>query len=611
MTVREFLITLEEELKYLPKNKRKTVINIYQSKINNEIDLGTQEEKIIAGFEDPKKIAEGIYESEGINYLERRKRKHHSDDIFKMLVSSFAFLFAVSTLILLTFLFVRSSINYFDLLTLVDKNEIIWMAFLIISYLGTLLFLYIYLLDIFILIINFLFDRILKPFKKENKLKDFSIVDFIEEKIKVKKLFSKVLLGFVVVFIVSIICNFTMDTYLKRSYLQKDPERFTQTYDLNEFQEFNSIKFNIDEAKLYIRYGESLNIKLRSEFDKNLDISDNGNKLDITIDNIHKYDIFNFLKEPMPIMEVTLPHDLNISIYINNGIVDIQDLNINTIYLKMYQGNSYFVKTNIHEGNFNTSNCGLGIQDSIIQDLNLESNSGQIVFENNSIDTVKINNLSSEIIVSKLNAQSINLISSQGNIQFKEINCNSIDFNTTKGQVEVNTINSLNKIRLVSSSTADITLANAKTINTEVISVYGDIVFFNVESDANVETTKTVIMNKVKGAYTINCLGNFLTIQEAEFTAAKIQTKQTEASIKFVKADSFEYVGMNSKSTLYFIFAKNLIADDPAGDVLIDNYKNILTNMKDLELYDQYFQKVETFTIPTYIAYRDSDGIQY
>ena len=208
-------------------------------------------------------------------------------------------------------------------------------------------------------------------------------------------------------------------------------------------------------------------------------------------------------------------------------------------------------------------------------------------------------------------SESINLISSQGNIQFKEINCNSIDFNTTKGQVEVNTINSLNKIRLVSSSTADITLANAKTLNTEVISVYGDIVFFNVESDANVETTKTVIMNKVKGAYTINCLGNFLTIQEAEFTAAKIQTKQTEASIKFVKADSFEYVGMNSKSTLYFIFAKNLIADDPAGDVLIDNYKNILTNMKDLELYDQYFQKVETFTIPTYIAYRDSDGIQY
>lgn len=611
MTVREFLITLEEELKYLPKNKKQTILNIYLNKINNEIDYGTPEEKIIKALDDPKTIAKEIYENEGIDYLERRKRKLKSDDLFRMLISSITCIFTLSAVIFLTYLLGNSCVKYVGLLSLIDKKEIIWMSLLIIGLIGTEIILYLYIIDIFILIFNFLLDRIIKPFGKENKLTDFSIIDFIESKLKVNKIFKKLLIGFVVVLVFGVISNIVMQTYLFRTYTQKDPVRFEEIVNVEDFNNYTDLKLDIDEAKIYIKNGDTFNINVKSEFEKNLNVLKENGKITIEIDDVKKYDIFNFLKEPLPIMEITIPKNYNLSIVLTNGLVDIQNIIIDDLYLNIYQGNIYLINNQIVNGTVKTSNCGLGFKDSNFENLKLESINGQVVFENTNVDTLDINNFNADITTTKMNSSMINLVSSQGNIVFKEIQCNNIEFNTTRGQIEVNTIECLNKIRLVSSSNADITLANANAKNSEVISISGDVIYYNVNADSNVESAATILLNKIKGAFTINCLGNFLTIQEAEFSTANIQTKQTETSIKFIKADKFEYVGMNSKSTLYFVFAKNLIADDPAGDILIDNYKNILTDINGLELYDKYYQKVETFTLPTYVAYRDSEGIQY
>lgn len=611
MTVREFLVTLEEELKYLPKNKRQTILNIYLNKINNEMDCGTAEEKIIQALDDPKIIAKEIYENEGIDYLERRKRKLKSDDLFRMIISSITCIFTLSAAIFLTYVLGNSCVKYISLLTLIDKKEVIWMSLLVIGLIGTEIILYFYILDIFILIFNFLLDRILKPFNKKNKLKDFSIVDFVEEKVHITKVFKKVLITFVVILVLGIICNIVMKTYLYRTYTQQDPNRLEERIEVNDFYNYSNLKIDIDEAKVYLKKGDAFSINLKSEFDKNLNVEKENNNITIKIDDVKKYDIFNFLKEPLPILEVSIPVNYNLSLVLNNGSVDVQNLTIEELYMNVYQGNIYLINNQITSSIIKTSNCGLGIKDSSMDELKLESINGQIVFESTNVDSLDINNFNADIVATKINSSMINLVSSQGNITFKEIECNNIDFNTTRGQIEVNTINCLNKIRLVSSSSADITLANASAKNSEVISISGDVIYHNVKADSNVESAATILLNKIKGAFTINCLGNFLTIQEAEFTTANIQTKQTETSIKFVKADRFEYVGMKSKSTLYFIFAKNLIADDPAGNILIDNYKNILNDMNGLELYDQYYQKVENFTLPTYVAYRDSEGIQY
>ena len=48
---------------------------VYREKINNLIDLGEDEEKITASLPKPNEIAEGLYSSEGINYLEKKKKQ--------------------------------------------------------------------------------------------------------------------------------------------------------------------------------------------------------------------------------------------------------------------------------------------------------------------------------------------------------------------------------------------------------------------------------------------------------------------------------------------------------------------------------------------------------
>ena len=48
MTVTEYLIELEEQLKFLPKKKRASIMLVYREKINNMIDYGEDEEKITA-----------------------------------------------------------------------------------------------------------------------------------------------------------------------------------------------------------------------------------------------------------------------------------------------------------------------------------------------------------------------------------------------------------------------------------------------------------------------------------------------------------------------------------------------------------------------------------
>ena len=162
MTINEFLITLEEELKYLPKKKRQVIVNIYREKINVEIDLGTAEEKIAEMFPHPSLIAKDIYEKEGIDYLSRRKKKLKSDDIFRMIVCSFALLLTFSAVIVLTGYIGYSIYKLIYLVTLMNNvKDIILMLELVICLIFTTLLIYLYLIDIFILIFNFFFILIL------------------------------------------------------------------------------------------------------------------------------------------------------------------------------------------------------------------------------------------------------------------------------------------------------------------------------------------------------------------------------------------------------------------------------------------------------------------
>ena len=87
-TQKEFLQTLEEELKYLKAQETNEILKHYRDKINTELDYGTSEDKIIKNLPLPKDIAKEIYDSRGISYLEIQKKKYRQKEIGKAIISA-------------------------------------------------------------------------------------------------------------------------------------------------------------------------------------------------------------------------------------------------------------------------------------------------------------------------------------------------------------------------------------------------------------------------------------------------------------------------------------------------------------------------------------------
>ena len=149
MTVTEYLIELEEQLKFLPKKQRASIMLVYREKINNMIDYGEDEEKITASLPSPNEIAANLYESEGINYLDKRKKKAKQTDIIKAIISGILIVLLVSATIVLTVVTFSSVVNIIKLLfKLKGLLEIVITSILVLSYALALILIYIYIFPV-------------------------------------------------------------------------------------------------------------------------------------------------------------------------------------------------------------------------------------------------------------------------------------------------------------------------------------------------------------------------------------------------------------------------------------------------------------------------------
>ena len=162
MNVREYLIELEEELKFLPKTKRESTLIVYREKINNLIDLGVDEDKIVSSLPKPNEIAEGLYSSEGIDYLDKRKKISKQKTNFKAIVSAFILLLLISSVVILTWFTFGSIIKISSLVFKVKGIlEVVINTCLVVTYIVVLLLIYIYLLDLLHMIFNIMMKKLL------------------------------------------------------------------------------------------------------------------------------------------------------------------------------------------------------------------------------------------------------------------------------------------------------------------------------------------------------------------------------------------------------------------------------------------------------------------
>ena len=592
MSINEYLILLEEELKYLPKKKKKTYINIYLNKMNTELDNGTEEEKITSSMPDVHELALDIYKQEEIDYAKIKIRKDNSNNILQMLLNMLIFILTISGFIFLSIYMVYSSIKLIQLITLVADKEKLLISLFDITLIIFYLTIYIYLIDLVFLIIESNIEKIALGFKKEIHLKDISLVYLINKLFKKEHIIRTFLIIEAILLITFGITNIVCKTYIYRSFYKEAPTSFHKIID-NDY-EYQTINIDFDEARVNFIKADTFKIEVYSEFERQISLDLLEDTLYIKTDEIKTFDLLQLFKEPSPVFNIYIKDNSQINFKLASGILSINDLTLSNINTNISLGNINIsnVKTNIVEIKDNQK-VKTSINDSTITDFNYSSVNGTIELNKNNITNVSIYSYNVNI---KMNENKINKIEMTNSGDVELINNNIDDLNSTIGTCDFfisgGAIN--NSCLIKSSLRGNVTIGNLKAPLIEITTVGGDVVGRNLDANLKIETGSNLTLNQIRGNINVKALGNFVSISEIKGTNILIHAERSETSIKFVKSDIFDYMGVNAKSTLYFIFSKAIKAKDEYGKMHIDNDKSIIDNDSDLSLYEEYYQDVES-----------------
>ena len=606
MTITEYLIQLEDELKYLPLKKRKAIINQYQYKINVDLDLGISEEDITKKLESPDKVARDIYESNGIDYLERRKRAKKGTDILVMIASIIGSLLTISAGFVLTIYLGYSIYRLVYLLVLLgDALEIILMSLFVIPLILFLLLVFIYLVDILILLFSFLLEKIMYALDKEAPIKDFSLVELIESKIKKPKIFRKTLIGISIAFIFFGFVNFFMHTYLYRSFIKATPTRYTTTF-TEEVTEY--LDFSFDEAKVSFIKGDTFSIMITSEFKKEITKTIDGTVTKISSSELHYFDFLDFLKEPLPVIQISVPDNYNIYYAQKTGLLEAKDLVVKNFHFQLDSGNLIIQGLQTDDATIIVGSAGVTLENTKTKNFDFKIGSGEAKLTNLESLDATIKNDNAKVTITNLAANSVDLVISTGSCNLKDTTIDTIKCNMTDGVFDIYNVNS-SDVSITSTSSSNISFGMTKINKLSSVTMGGGLVAYETEiDDAHIETAGSVLFEKIRGNYNIKCIGSRAQISEVKAGNFILSTDRTDTELEYIKADYIEYQGNRSTTTLYFLFGKEMKISDVKNDLHLDNDKSI--SLYDEVKYNEYYQKINNLAISGGATYRVEEGTE-
>ena len=421
-TTIEYLQALEDELKYLPKKEVRRVVQIYQDKINNAIDCGEKIEKVLKDLPNPSDVAKGIYDSKKVNYLDRKKREYQRKELLGGLSS-----LVISVLVVLIFVGIIGylgimTFRMFEIVPKFSSQDKIIMSGFVIMYFMAMLIILIYLVDLALLITNFLLGKFFYLFpsikEKFEKVEEFTISGALEKVTKKKYFLGKVLLVFGILALLFGVTSLVGKGYLYRSFMDIPSEKNEEVFDVSS--EIEEIILETSKAQVLIKKGDSFQIIKTSEFDRNFQLNQTGSKLEIEFDEKTNYDFLGILSEPTILITITIPEDkvLDIDLKINNGKIGLTEvsLGVSDIYLTsgeiaikdidstdftlytdsgtINSNSSKYEKTNIEivRGKYASS-------EDYYKDIYLQNGSGEIAIKENEYDSFELKNISGTSII--------------------------------------------------------------------------------------------------------------------------------------------------------------------------------------------------------------------
>ncbi len=592
MTINEYLVLLEEELKYLPKKKRKLYVNLYLNRMNTELDNGVEENKITASMPEPSELAQDIYKQEEIDYDKRKKQQDKTQAIFTMLLNVLIFILTVSGFIILSIYLVYSSIKLIQLIILVSSKEKLLISLLDITIIIFYLTLLIYLFDLVVLIIESSIEKIALGFNKEIHLKDFSLVYLINKLFKKEHVMRTIFIVEGILLLTFGITNVACKTYVYRAFYKEAPTAYTKV--IEEEYIYKTINVDVDEARINFILGENFKVEVFSEFERNINLKLDNDILIITTDEIKTFDLLQLLKEPIPVINIYIKNDSSIKFLLNNGIVSVNTLTLDNLDGNIMLGNILIDNLKVNNVNIKDSQkTSTSMKNCEIKEFTYSSYNGSLELFTSKIDNISISCNVPTINMEENEIHSIDVKTYGDFTSIKNI-IDDASFQIGTCDLFINGGEIKNSMVIKSSLKGNVSIGNITAPEIVVTTVGGDVVGRNIKSDLKIETGSNLTLSKIEGNVTAKALGNFVQINEIKGSNVTIQAERSETAIKFVKCDAFKYTGVNAKSTLYFIFAKTLKAYEQYGNLHIDNDKSIISSDDDISLYNEYYQEVES-----------------
>ena len=198
MTTIEYIQKLEESLKFLPKKERQSLVKVYQNRINNYLDQGYTDDKIIKSLPSIETITKDAYDSKGIDFVKKRKEQIKNKMILDAIISIVVILVVSTATVFIVYLLGKhiyqmcSTIKAF--LSLPTFDSVMMVSFIIVYFL-IIAIVIMYILDLAWLIDSFMLQSVFKLFKKDftdYKASSFFITSWFDEVTKKKYFIGRI-----------------------------------------------------------------------------------------------------------------------------------------------------------------------------------------------------------------------------------------------------------------------------------------------------------------------------------------------------------------------------------------------------------------------------------
>ena len=561
-TTIEYLQALEDELKYLPKKEVRRVVQIYQDKINNAIDGGEKIEKVLKDLPHPSDVAKGIYDSKKVNYLDKKKREFRQKELLGGLSSLVLSILAILIFVGIIGYIGIMTFRMFEIIPKFSSQDKIIMSGFVIMYFMAMIIILIYLVDLALLITNFLLGKFFYLFpklkEKFEKVEEFTISGTLEKVTKKKYFLGKILLVFGILALLFGVTSLVGKGYLYRSFMDIPNEKNEVVLDISN--EIEEITLETTKAQVLLKKGENFQIIKTSEFDRNFQLNQNGNKLEIDFDEKTNYDFLGILSEPTILITIIIPEEkvLDINLKINNGKIGLTEVNLKKSDIYLTSGELVIKDVDFTDFTFYTDSGTLNSNSSKYEKANIEIVRGKYASSEDYFKDIYLQNGSGEVAIKQNKYEKFELKNISGTSIIQESTINQFDYHSVASILNMTEIVS-KTFNLTSTNASQFTMIDMKAdlftfdLNTGYITmskVIGDINI--IQSLSNI--TLSELVGDVKG----KIANSKLAVYNSIFDNLDIELSKCNLDLDNVVIKEIDVSAENTQLLLIDVYGNNM-----------------------------------------------------